>query len=99
MIWVLVGVVTHYEVGWIAWGVGFLTGAGLRYAAYLGGDEESVLQGVLAGGLAIVAVLAAKFLVGSLGGFAPSFGPFDLLWLGLATVTAYKIGVGTYTSG
>lgn len=97
-IWVIVGLVTHLEVGWIAWGVGFLTGAGLRYAAYLGGDEESQLQGVLAAALAIVSVVAAKFLVGWLDGFETSFGLFDLLWFGLAIITAYKIGVGSYTS-
>ena len=29
-IWVEVGYFTHYEVGWIAWGVGFLVGFGVR---------------------------------------------------------------------
>ena len=34
-IWVFVGYYAHREVGWIAWGIGFLAGLGLRYVAYL----------------------------------------------------------------
>lgn len=98
LVWAIVGAATHYEIGWIAWGVGFLTGVGLRYAAFLGDDDESTLQGVLAGGISLLAVLAGKVAAGWLGGFVPSLTPFDLLWLGLAVVTAYKIGVGSYNT-
>src|SRR5690606_15610516 len=31
--------------------------------------------------------------------FAAMFSPWDLLWFGLATVTAFRIGVGSYSSG
>lgn len=106
-IWALVGCLTHKEIGWIAWGIGFLVGVGVRYAAYLGGEDESDWQGLFAGAMAIAAVIFGKFaLYVSLAGWgdqalhAPSFAeiftPFDLLWFGLAAVTAYKIGVGTY---
>ena len=44
VIWVLIGYFAHYEVGWIAWGVGFLTGLGVRYAAYLNGEEASLCK-------------------------------------------------------
>ena len=62
-IWVLVGYYTHHEVGWIAWGVGFLTGLGVRYVAFLGGEEASFGKGLLACLMAIGAILAAKYLV------------------------------------
>lgn len=65
-IWVLVGHFTHYEVGWIAWGIGFLVGLGVRYAAHLGGEDASLAKGLFSAALALVAVLTAKFLVFSL---------------------------------
>lgn len=62
-IWVGIGYATHYEVGWIAWGIGFLVGAGVRYGAHLGNQDESLLQGVLASVMAIGAIVAAKFVL------------------------------------
>ena len=62
-IWVLVGYFTQYEVGWIAWVVGFLVGFGVRYAAYLGDEDASLGKGVFAALTAFGAILAAKFLV------------------------------------
>jgi hypothetical protein len=62
-IWWAVGSMAHREVGWIAWGIGFLVGFGVRYAANTGGDDESEGQGLIAGALAIGAVLFGKFLV------------------------------------
>jgi hypothetical protein len=62
-IWVLVGYFTHYEVAYIAWGVGFLTGVGVRYAAYLSQEEVSFGKGVVASFVAIGAILCAKWLV------------------------------------
>ncbi len=199
IIWVLVGYFAHYEVGWIAWAVGFLAGLGVRYAAYLGGEDASVGKGILAVLIAIAAIFTAKLLVFTLlvgwsdraplreladhirfdqegmiahtadgivkqmtargesvawpAGVTPgkasrqadyppeiwqqaetawsqlspdqqkeqermwisfamvvsqaarrpqfddTFHPLDLLWFGLAIVTAYKVGVGTYGSG
>ncbi len=195
IIWVLVGYSSNYEVGWIAWGVGFLVGVGVRYAAYLVDQEESEAQGFLAGAIAIGSIVAAKYILYlmvvnssaaaelretaqsihfdeesmiasvadeivqnrmrqnipvpwppgmtlesasrqadyppriwreaaarwnqmspieqeekrsrlrlmaealisiSTPSFKEYFSPWDLLWFGLATVTAYKIGVGTY---
>jgi len=193
LVWVLVGYFAHREVGWIAWGVGFLTGFGVRYAAYLCDDDASVAKGVFAAVVAIVAIVCAKYFVFTLlvadskneaqqlqkmlpgaddtaitniardlatqaakrgenivwppgvtattaskeGDFPPtiwsdavlhwlgtgtpqekeqkkqrfaaslklsviepefsdSFSPFDLLWFGLAIVTAFKVGVGSY---
>jgi len=63
LIWVIVGYATGYEVGWIAWGVGFLVGCGVRYAAEKAGRDESFLEGLVAGALALGSVLLAKYLV------------------------------------
>jgi hypothetical protein len=63
LIWVLIGYTTHYEVGWIAWGVGFLVGLGVRFAAHLGDQEESMGQGIVAAGMAIGSIFLAKFLI------------------------------------
>jgi hypothetical protein len=118
-IWAAVGYFSHYEVGWIAWGVGVLVGFGVRLAA---DDADGTTPGVIAAGLAIAAVLAGKYLVVSLvidnlmavgpaadrpvpppgvdmtavkaEILARSFGGWDLLWFGLAAMTAYKIGAG-----
>jgi hypothetical protein len=190
LVWVLVGYYSHAEVGWIAWGIGFLAGVGVRYAAYLGQQEESALHGILAAVIAAGCIICAKFLVFSLltnqaatssvddelmishfadkiieekkargeritlphgksldeaesekdyppliwkqaeqqwnkigaeerenlkktlqamvanaveagagPDFSKAFTPWDLLWFGLAMITAYKIGVGTYGAG
>ena len=199
-IWVLVGYFAHREVGWIAWGVGFLSALGVRYAAYRGGEDASAAKGIFSVVVALVAILVAKVLVFSLlaadarkahdamqkiasammsqdntaiaeiareiaaqktsqgetiawppgvsataaskeqdfpaniwseavlrwfergdpqekeqrrqrlrasaqfsllvhePNFGDSFSPFDLLWLGLAVVTAFRVGVGSYGS-
>jgi len=63
LIWVLVGYFTNYEVGWIAWGVGFLAGLGVRYAAFLSGGEASFAKGAVAALIACGSIIVAKFLV------------------------------------
>ncbi len=66
ILWVLVGYFAHLEVGWIAWVVGFLTGVGVRYAAYLNNEDASFAKGALACIMAVGAIFLAKFLVFSL---------------------------------
>ena len=63
LIWILVGYFTGAEIGWIAWGVGFLVGVGVRFAAHLGEQDETPGQGLLAGALAIAGMkkYAAKY--------------------------------------
>ncbi len=136
VIWIVIGMTTHYEVGYIAWGIGMVTGIGLRYAAYLKDIEESALQGIVAALLAAAAIVGAKYVVfrsidpapptdtpapaaspsplrdilpesvaASRGqtedeipqlSFSDMFTPWDFLWFGLAVVTAYKIGEGSF---
>lgn len=196
-VWVAVGYSTNYEVGWIAWGIGFLTGFGVRYAAYARGEEDaSAGKGFVAAAIAIGAIIVAKYIVFSMivggsemqalqgivaemrcddeamiaglaneaiaeatdqgktvtwpagssaetastkadypprvwqdaerrwrqlgakgqqekkterqqfiavlaevakgPGFGETFSPYDVLWLGLAVVTAYRVGIGSY---
>jgi hypothetical protein len=61
--WVLIGYYAHYEIGWIAWGIGFLTGFGVRYADFQADSEGSVGKGVMAAALAVGAIVVAKYLV------------------------------------
>lgn len=65
-IWVAVGYFTEYEIGWIAWGIGFLVGVGVRYGAHLGNQDETFAQGMIASVMAIGSILAAKFVLFSL---------------------------------
>ncbi len=62
-IWIAVGYFTQYEVGWIAWGVGFLVGVGVRYAAFLVDQEESAAQGILAAVMACGSIVFAKWVL------------------------------------
>ena len=63
VIWVLVGYFAQYEVGWIAWGIGFLVGAGVRYGAYLDDQDEDSVLGIFASVVAIGSIVAAKFII------------------------------------
>lgn len=62
-VWVAVGYFAQYEIGWIAWGIGFVVGAGVRYGAYLGDEEESETQGMVAGALAVGSIVLAKYIL------------------------------------
>jgi hypothetical protein len=55
-IWSVVGVITEYEIGWIACGLGFLAGGGM----VLGYRSHSPAAGLLASLIAIVGIIAAK---------------------------------------
>lgn len=62
-IWAAVGFYTGYEVGWIAWGVGVLTGLGAMVGANILGGGPSTATGVLAAVIALVAVGVGKLTV------------------------------------
>jgi hypothetical protein len=57
-VWAGVAYTTHHEVGWIAWGVGFLVGFGVRLAA---GETHGGPPGVTAVGIAFLSILVGKF--------------------------------------
>ena len=61
-IWAAVGYFSGFEVGWIAWGVGGLTGLGVGAVASANGEADSA-SGFTASVIAILSVLAGKYLV------------------------------------
>ena len=58
--WALVTVITNYQIGWMAIGVGFVVG----WAVRLAGKGTSTAFGVLGGGLALGGCLAGNLLTG-----------------------------------
>lgn len=62
-IWAGITYFTNYEIGWIAWGVGFLVGLGVRMGAQ---DLEGAVPGGLAVLLAVLAVVGGKYAAASL---------------------------------
>lgn len=72
-IWAAVAYATGFEVGYIAWGVGFLAGFGVRLMAK---DREGPAFGVLAVLIAATSIAAAKYLVICL--HFSAFGEFDV---------------------
>ncbi len=57
-LWALVVKITGYEIGWIAIGVGFLTGLGFT----LSGASLNNFTGVIAAVLAVVGIFAGKYI-------------------------------------
>ncbi|MFO1042310.1 MAG: MJ0042-type zinc finger domain-containing protein [Planctomycetaceae bacterium] len=60
IIWCVIVIVTHYEIGWIAWGVGALVGASVRFAAK---EIEESTAGVIAAIGSAVSIMAGKLLL------------------------------------
>ena len=94
-VWVALAYFLGVEVGYIAWGIGFLAGVGVRWAA---GENGGFLPGAAAVIAAVAVVAFSKYMAVSVAmdaAFADSFGLFDLLWFGLAAFTAFGLGSGT----
>lgn len=62
-VWAGISYSTNHEIGWIAWGVGFVVGAGVRLGAQ---DWDGAVPGMLAVVLAVLAVLGGKYASASL---------------------------------
>jgi hypothetical protein len=58
-IWAVVAVKWHWELGFIAWGVGLLAGGGM----YLGYRSHNVLAGVVAAGISVFGIVLAKVFI------------------------------------
>lgn len=58
-VWAAIAYFAHYEIGWIAWGVGGLCGAGLLIASR--GQTAGALTGGIAAVIAVVAILTGKY--------------------------------------
>ena len=66
VIWIVVSHYLNAEVGYIAWGIGILTGMGVRMASRYDGTPPTTAQSVVAAMIAVSMVLGAKFLVTSI---------------------------------
>jgi hypothetical protein len=111
--WGLIVKLSDYEVGFVAWGIGFLVGTAVVLAS--GGAKGRQLQ-ITAVVLALVGILIGKYLgyalivqeeaesfgasIGLVSGdmfrlfredIDAIFGLFDLLWVGLAVFSAWRI--------
>lgn len=62
--WAGITYATGYEIGWIAWGVGFIVGLGVRMGA--GDTLHGVAPGLLATVIAVLAILGGKYAAVSL---------------------------------
>ena len=58
VVWVGVGM-AGYEVGFIAWGIGFAAGLGATVGA---GQDDTALNGVLAALIAVLGIVGAKYI-------------------------------------
>lgn len=101
-LWYGVAIATEYEIGWIAWIVGILTGLGATIAAR---DTAGMGSGLVACVAAILAICAGRYFAVSsiltklgLGGvpfeewFFHTLSPIDGLFAALALVSAWKVG-------
>ena len=113
VVWGLIVKISDYEVGVVAWGIGFIAGTAVVLATR--GAKGPRLQ-VIAVVSALVGILLGKYLsyafvlqeaadaegvsIGLLSGdmfrffredLEDVFGLFDLLWVGLAVFTAWRI--------
>ncbi|XZE54106.1 hypothetical protein SH139x_000054 [Planctomycetaceae bacterium SH139] len=66
IIWILVSYYLNAEVGYVAVAIGFLAGLGVRLASRYDGTPPTTTQAVLAALIALITLLAAKYLVISL---------------------------------
>ncbi|MCY2965880.1 MAG: hypothetical protein NT069_20000 [Planctomycetota bacterium] len=57
-IWAAIAHYANAEIGYVAWGIGFLVGLGVRM---LGGDSHGKTMGAMAAGIAILAIVAGKY--------------------------------------
>ena len=113
VVWGLIVKISDYEVGIVAWGIGFVAGTAVVFATRGGKGQNLQVIAVLS---ALVGVLLGKYLsyafvlqeqadaAGvSIGLFSSRmfrffredldkvFGLFDLLWVGLAVFTAWRV--------
>jgi hypothetical protein len=113
VVWGLIVKWTGYEIGFAAWGVGFVVGTAVAFGAQ---GRRGMPFPAIAVGLALAGIVLGKYLafvwvgqdvLGNIGLSLPLFSSdtvrlfwdtrsdvwsaFDLLWAGLAVVTAFRI--------
>ena len=75
-IWALISYAANAEIGWIAWGIGFVVGVCVRVAA--GEQHEGFLPGITAASIAILSVIAGKYMAVSYAVSAVNLGQADV---------------------
>jgi hypothetical protein len=108
-IWAAIAYFTQLEIGWIAWAVGGLCGAGCSIGAR---GHSGATTGGVAAVIAVVSIMAGKYIAGNLilqsmglanapveVWFPKLFGYFDILWFFFAVGTAFKVGSSDVGSG
>ncbi len=60
IIWCVIVILTQHEIGWIAWGVGVLVGASVRFAAK---EMDESIAGIIAAIGSAVSIVAGKLLL------------------------------------
>jgi hypothetical protein len=92
--WGLIVKWTQYEIGFVAWGIGFLAGTAAVVAAQ---RRSSTALQVVAVVATLAGIVLGKYLAYALWGkdngydFQSMWGWFDLLWIGLGVVTAWRV--------
>jgi hypothetical protein len=113
-VWAIVAIVADVQLGYIAWGVGILAGAGMS----IGNRDTNATSGIASAAFAIVGVILAKIFIffyvvaavqKKLGVeipsdemmsvfFRASFGVIDILFVVLAVGSAYRLGMAGFGS-
>jgi hypothetical protein len=83
LVWFGVAWATNYEIGWIAWGVGVLAGAGML----VGYRQTDTIAGILAAVISLVGILGAKIMV-----FAHALSQIDPEFRKMADSMGIQIG-------
>jgi hypothetical protein len=113
LVWGLIVKITDYEVGIVAWGIGFVAGTAVVFATRGGKGRNlqviavlSALLGVLLGKYlsyafivqerldaagTSVGILSSDMFRSFLDDLSNVFGFFDLLWIGFAVFTAWRV--------
>ncbi|MBX7222003.1 MAG: hypothetical protein K1Y36_18775 [Blastocatellia bacterium] len=83
VIWIVISGVTHYQIGWMAVGVGFLVGISIQKF----GKGSDPVFGFAGAGLSLAACVAGNMILGL------SFSPMDILFYGLAIYEGYRFSI------
>ena len=107
-IWGLIVRLTEYEIGFMAWGLGLLAGFAVLVAS---GGKRGISYQLVAVGSGVLGIVVGKYFLyayivsaswlsaDTLNSFTVDFtlmfSGFDILWVGLAVYTAWRIPSGT----
>jgi hypothetical protein len=88
-IWALIAIVAHIQIGWLAWGIGWL--CGLSVAKF--GRGNGVVFQFIAVGFSLLGILIGKVGI-AIGLDVLAISLFDILWVVLAVASAWKTAGG-----